>query len=67
MNEHPTKPHDAVDIAEKQELIRLCAVRVLYLHREGRKTDPEALQWAKRIVAQIKPLGRPLGTGERTA
>lgn len=49
---------------EQRELMRIAAQRVLDDHACGRKLRPEALDWAGQIVATVKPLGRPLGTGE---
>lgn len=51
---------------EQRELMRIAAQNVLNDVKAGRKRDRQAVQWAERIVAQIKPLGRPLGTGEPT-
>lgn len=50
--------------AERLELMRIAAQRVLADHATGRKLRPETLDWARHIVATIKPLGRPLSTGE---
>jgi hypothetical protein len=59
-----TDPVAAAAIEERQELFRIAAQRVVDAHAAGRKTDPEALKWARGIVKRIKPLGRPLSTGE---
>lgn len=49
---------------EQRELMRIAAQRLLDDVSAGRKRDGEAVDWARRIVATHKPLGRPLGTGE---
>lgn len=49
---------------EQRELMRIAAQRLLDDVAAGHKRDRQAVQWAHRIVSQIKPLGRPLGTGE---
>ena len=48
---------------EQRELMRIAAPRVLDDNACGRKVAPEALRWAQRW-AQVKPLGKPLTTGE---
>jgi hypothetical protein len=63
MTDDPVDPDIARRLAEKRELMRIAAQRVVDMHREGRKFDPEALQWARSIVARFKPLGRPLSDG----
>lgn len=52
---------------EQRELMRIAAQRVIDDHKAGRRCDKDALAWARNIVAHIKPLGRPLGTGEPVA
>lgn len=49
---------------EQRELLRIAAQRVIDDHAAGRRIQSDALAWARNLVAQIKPLGRPLGTGE---
>lgn len=51
--------------AEMNELKRIAAERILAKAREGRPTQPLAVRWARLFVRAHKPLGRPLGTGER--
>ena len=51
---------------EQRELMRIAAQRVVDDHTAGRRIGPEALQWARQIVATFKPLGLPLGTGDPT-
>ncbi len=48
---------------EQRELMRIAAQRVIDDTRVGRKVAPDVMAWAKAWAA-IKPLGRPLGTGE---
>lgn len=48
---------------EQAELMRIAAQSALDRSDGGRKLSPEARGWALRH-ASIKPLGRPLGTGE---
>jgi len=64
MTDDPIDPHAALAIAERQELTRLCAVRVLRNHANGVPVAPETLQWARAIDRQIRPLGRPLTSGD---
>lgn len=49
---------------ERRELFRIAAQRLLDDQMAGRKCDPHALVWAHGVVANIKPLGRPLTSGE---
>jgi hypothetical protein len=52
-------------IAERNELTRIAASRILENHEMGRKiADSETLAWARAFVRMHKPLCRPLGTGE---
>lgn len=48
---------------ERRELFRIAAQRVVDMDAAGRIVDPHTLNWAKQIVANIKPLGRPLTDG----
>lgn len=48
---------------EQRELMRIAAQSALNRSRNGRDLDPDARRWALHWAA-IKPLGRPLGTGE---
>ncbi len=51
--------------AERTELMRLCAARIVDHHESGRRiADDQALQWARDFVRFNPPLSRPLGTGE---
>jgi hypothetical protein len=52
-------------LAERQELIRLCAARVIADHEAGRGNDPHRLALARGVVAAIQPINRPLGDGSR--
>ncbi len=63
MDRDPT-PAEARRQEEKRELLRIAAQRLIDQHATGRKCDPEALNWARGIVRNVKPLGRPLSTGE---
>lgn len=49
---------------ERRELLRIAAQRVIDDTASGLRDDPHALAWAQHTVRMIKPLGRPLGTGE---
>lgn len=49
---------------EQRELMRQASERLLKMADEGRKIDPNALEWARWNVEHIKPI--PLGTGDRT-
>lgn len=56
-------PSTARILAERQELIRRCAARVIADHEAGRGDDPERLAWARGVAAAIKPLAGPLSDG----
>lgn len=60
----PTETSVAERLAERNELMRLCAQRIVDSHAAGRRIDPTSLPWARWTVNHIKPLGRPLSTGE---
>jgi hypothetical protein len=49
--------------AERNELMRQAAQRVLDASASGKRCDPEGLQWARGIVSRFQPLGRPLSDG----
>lgn len=51
--------------AELNELKRQVAQRILDNARAGRVIERRTLRWAGLFVRAHKPLGRPLGTGER--
>lgn len=63
MTDDHVYPDVASRLAEQRELRRIACQRVLDQHREGRRFDAEVLKWAKHCAA-VKPLGRPIGTGE---
>ena len=50
-------------LAERNELIRQAAARVIENAENGRVVDPVTLAWARQFCAEHRPLGRPLGTG----
>lgn len=55
----------AVQAAEdRRERLRRVAQNLLDHQARGHKCDAEALQWARNIVRNIPPRGRPLVTGE---
>ena len=56
-------PSTARILAERQELIRRCAARVIADHEGGRGNDPERLAWARGVAAAIKPLAGPMSDG----
>lgn len=58
-----TYPDVARVLAERQELIRLCAARVVADHHAGRGNDPHRLAWAKSVIASTPPLHGPLSDG----
>ncbi len=64
--DNPIYPDVATRMAERNELMRIAAVSALDRSRGGRDLTPEALRWA-RAWSALKPLGRPLGTGEPNA
>ena len=50
--------------AERRELLRLAAARIVDNHEHGRRmADEETLIWARDFVAMNPPLGRPLTPG----
>ena len=64
MIDEPIDPAVARVLAERRELMRVAAARIVENHEQGRRTaDPESLQWAQAFVRANPPLGRPLGTG----
>lgn len=56
-------PDTARILAERQELIRRCAARVIADHEAGRGDDPERLTWARGVAAAIEPLDGPMSDG----
>lgn len=66
MSEVPSNHLAELAVRERQELTRLCAARVMRNHGNGVPIDPETLRWARWITAHIKPLGRPLSSGDYT-
>lgn len=50
---------------DRNELMRIAAQSALDRSRGGRDLDPHARSWAKHWAA-LRPLNRPLGTGEPT-
>lgn len=60
----PIYPDVDARLAEKDELFRIAAQRTVDDAAAGRKVDPHWLKQARGIVARVKPLGRPLSTGE---
>lgn len=50
-------------LAERNELMRIAAQRLVDHKVAGRRVDPEGLKWAQGIVARFKPLGRALSDG----
>lgn len=64
MTDDQIAPDTARILAERQELIRRCAARVIADHQAGRGSDPHRLlQWARGVVAAIQPLPGPLSDG----
>lgn len=60
----PDSYPDVVQLCqEKRELFRIAAQSALDRSKDGATLTAEARRWAQRWAA-IKPLGRPLGTGE---
>lgn len=58
-----TFPDVARVLAERQELIRRCACRVVADHQAGRGNDPHRLTWAQSVIASTPPLQGPLSDG----
>lgn len=50
-------------LAERAELIRLCAARVIADHEAGRRNDPAALEWARGEAKKHQPLHGALSDG----
>jgi hypothetical protein len=63
MNDEPS-PADLRRWEEQRELLRIAAQRLLDEQKAGRKCDPHTLIWAQGVCRNIKPLGRPLSSGE---
>lgn len=51
---------------ERDEITRQAAQRYIDQVAAGRPADEQHLAWAQHTVKRIKPLNRPLGTGEPT-
>lgn len=56
-------PDVARILAERQELIRRRAARVVSDHEAGRGDDQARLEWARGVVAAIPKLRGPLSDG----
>ena len=58
-------PIAAIVLAERRELLRIAAARIVENARMGRRiADAETLQWAKTFLAANPALSGALGTGE---
>ena len=65
MTDEPVNPAAERLLAERRELMRVAAARIVQNHEQGRRiADADALQWARDFVSMNAPLTRPLGTGE---
>lgn len=52
-------------LAERRELMRIAAQRIVDNHEHGRRmAEADTLQWARSFVRANRPLGRPLTAGE---
>ena len=60
----PAYPAVAHAMEERNELMRAACERAIKRHEAGEVVDPFHLSWARQFVANVKPLNRPLGTGE---
>ena len=56
-------PDAMARMEERRELFRIAAQSALNRSRGGRDLSPDARRWAQHW-ARVKPLGRPLSTGE---
>lgn len=56
-------PDTARILAERGELIRLCAARVIEDHARGLRNDPAALTWARGEALKHQPLQGALSDG----
>lgn len=56
-------PEALARLEERRELFRIAGQSALDRSRGGRDLDPDARRWATHW-ARVKPLGRPLSTGE---
>jgi tRNA nucleotidyltransferase (CCA-adding enzyme) len=63
MTDDPIYPDVARILAERQELIRQCAARVLRDHAAGQCRDAVYVDWARGVVARVAPLDGPLSDG----
>lgn len=50
-------------VAERRELIRRCAASVMREVEVGRVVDPHRVQWARVVLAGIKPLAGKISQG----
>lgn len=62
--DNPTYPAVAHAMAERNELMRMAVQRAVTAADNGAPHDPVYIAWARQFVANVKPLNRPLGTGE---
>ena len=51
--------------AERRELMRLAAARIVKRYENGEDVEPETLAWAEHFVRVVPPLGAPLTEGRR--
>ena len=63
MNGPDSYPDQAERMAERLELFRIAAQSALDRSQGGKTLSPDARRWALHW-SRVKPLGRPLGTGE---
>lgn len=56
-------PDTARILAERGELIRMCAARVIDEHARGLRNDPAAPNWAKGEALKHRPLQGALSDG----
>ncbi len=59
----PVYPTTTRILAERAELIRQCAARVIADHEAGRRNDPAALEWARGEAKKHQPLHGTLSDG----
>lgn len=51
--------------AERRELMRLAAARIVHRYESGDDVEPETLQWAQHFVRVVPALATPLSEGRR--
>ena len=55
MIDKPCTPAEIAAFEERREKFRIAAQRLVDDHKQRRKVDPHALQWARGILSRFNP------------